>query len=805
MSALESCSTVDGIYAHGGNVDLGFLVQTAHGSWDALRCLSKNISDAQRMQYLTFHSKPATSDDLHSHSVTKSGKSWKVKFQQRWLDEFPWLSYSALLRGGICRCCILFTEGPKRGGSRGSLPGVFVLSPYQHPYNKALGKDGILPSHEKNAVHVQAVERADLFRQNYCHPEERIDARLQSQQEKQANENKEILRHIVMAVEFLAKQGLPFRGHRDDRVDFGVMDDNKGNFIATLQLMAKDNSILQKHLLNASKNAKYTCKSVQNEIIHIYGSKSTLTHQLREQRLPFTIIADECTDSYSNQEVLSVCLRFVDLSSIKDPHIKECFIGFIHLHRTNASTISQKILECISEAPVSLDSSLIRGQAYDGAAVMSSEKAGVQAKIKEISPLAVYTHCYAHCLNLSIASTCNLQEVRNLVGLINEVYLFLHNSPKRQQMFQLTISYHLPDSSHSKLPGLCKTRWIERHTCYEVFLEMYVVLVTFLDAIISPHEYPELASSSGSWDWDRDTIVKAQGMKSALSSFHTISVFIITKNILDMVKSLAIKLQQKDQDVLEAYRMIDEVVQGIRYTRTTIDENFHFWYADILELADSVGAIETVPRKTAIMKNRSNTPSDSAEQHYKRTIAIPLLDNLSVQMDQRFNGEDRHARGLLSLVPSIFLDSTVNPDEYINDMLKWDKDLQYPKSLGSEIRRWKGLWMNIKVSGKKSEIPKTLLEALGACDRDSFPNIHFLLVVGCTLPISSAEAERSFSLMRRIKTYARSVMTEERFSDLALISMHYNKRVPVDEICKAFVQAHPRKLFQASLFDDCST
>ena len=44
--------------------------------------------------------------------------------------------------------------------------------------------------------------------------------------------------------------------------------------------------------------------------------------------------------------------------------------------------------------------------------------------------------------------------------------------------------------------------------------------------------------------------------------------------------------------------------------------------------------------------------------------------------------------------------------------------------------------MNIKVKWeflKKSEIPKTLLEALGACGRDSFPNIHFLLVVGCTL------------------------------------------------------------------------
>ena len=216
-----------------------------------------------------------------------------------------------------------------------------------------------------------------------------------------------------MAVEFLAKKGLSFRGHRDDRVDFGVMDDNEGNFIVTLQLMAKDNSKLQKHLLNESKNAKYTCKSIHNEIIHIYGStiRRNLTDQLREQRLPFTIIANECTDFYSNQEVLSVCLRFVDLSSFKDPHIKECFIGFIHLDRTNASTISEKILECISESPLSLDSSLIRGQAYDGAVVMSFEKEGVQAKIKEISPLAVYTHCYAHCLNLSIASTCNVQEV----------------------------------------------------------------------------------------------------------------------------------------------------------------------------------------------------------------------------------------------------------------------------------------------------------------------------------------------------------------------------------------------------------
>ena len=149
--------------------------------------------------------------------------------------------------------------------------------------------------------------------------------------------------------------------------------------------------------------------------------------------------------------------------------------------------ISRKILESLSDSSISLDPNNIHGQAYDGASVMSSGKKEVQANIKEISPLALFTHCYAHCLNLSIAATCKLSEVRNMIGLINEAYLFLDNSLKRQKLFELALKEYLPASSHSKLLGLCKTRWVERHTCLDVFLEMYELLVTFLDAVVTPH------------------------------------------------------------------------------------------------------------------------------------------------------------------------------------------------------------------------------------------------------------------------------------------------------------------------------
>lgn len=100
------------------------------------------------------------------------------------------------------------------------------------------------------------------------------------------------------------------------------------------------------------------------------------------------------------------CVRFVDLTSPQDPHIKECLINLINVERANSSTIANKILESISHPSVSLNPRNIHGQAYNGASVMSSEKAGVQAKIKEISPLALYTHCYAHSLNLSISASC---------------------------------------------------------------------------------------------------------------------------------------------------------------------------------------------------------------------------------------------------------------------------------------------------------------------------------------------------------------------------------------------------------------
>ena len=64
------------------------------------------------------------------------------------------------------------------------------------------------------------------------------------------------------------------------------------------------------------EQARDTSKTIQNDVIHLYASKikERLTAELGAKDLSFMITADEGTDPHSNQEILSLCLRFVDQS-----------------------------------------------------------------------------------------------------------------------------------------------------------------------------------------------------------------------------------------------------------------------------------------------------------------------------------------------------------------------------------------------------------------------------------------------------------------------------------------------------------
>ena len=94
---------------------------------------------------------------------------------------------------------------------------------------------------------------------------------------------------------------------------------------------------------------------------------------------------------------------------------------------------------------------------------------------------------------------------------------------------------------------------------------------------------------------------------------------------------------------------------------------------------------------------------------------------------------------------------------------------------------------------------KTLHTHFTATDEDMYPNIRVLLIIGCTLPVSSAEAEPPFSALRRVKSYIRNRMSDERLSGLAHMHLNHDLDIDVEEIFTIFVSKHKRTMFQGCI------
>ena len=104
-------------------------------------------------------------------------------------------------------------------------------------------------------------------------------------------------------------------------------------------------------------------------------------------------------------------------------------------------------------------------------------------------------------------------------------------------------------------------------------------------------------------------------------------------------------------------------------------------------------------------------------------------------------------------------------------------------------------------------VAKNLLQSKGACNleealssmismEDAFLAVVQLLSLAMTFPVTSATAERSFSALKRIKTYLRSTMLQERLCNLAILSIEHSLSgsLDLDEVIDKFDEQHPRRI-----------
>ncbi len=75
-----------------------------------------------------------------------------------------------------------------------------------------------------------------------------------------------------------------------------------------------------------------------------------------------------------------------------------------------------------------------------------------------------------------------------------------------------------------------------------------------------------------------------------------------------------------------------------------------------------------------------------------------------------------------------------------------EPDLHSPHTLDTELNCWEAKW-----PAYEGDRPATIARTLQMCPQQMFPNVHHLLTIAATLPVTSCECERSFSRLRTIK------------------------------------------------------
>ena len=77
------------------------------------------------------------------------------------------------------------------------------------------------------------------------------------------------------------------------------------------------------------------------------------------------------------------------------------------------------------------------------------------------------------------------------------------------------------------------------------------------------------------------------------------------------------------------------------------------------------------------------------------------------------------------------------------------------------------------------------------------PNLGTVVVILDIIPATSCSAERSFSVLRKLKTYPRRTMEEDCLSHLTLLRIEhaYNNRVDAEKVIDEFESRKDRSEF----------
>ena len=435
------------------------------------------------------------------------------------------------------------------------------------------------------------------------------------------------------------------------------------------------------------------------------------------------------------------------------------------MENSNAAAFAEVLLKELQLRKI--DITLCRGQAYDGASVMSGIKGGLQTQIKALSPNAIYVHCCAHVLNLvTIAAMSVNSEVELFFGTAEKLYTFLTSSlPRLHTLIEHQKCQY--ESTVDTLKRLSDTRWASRKHAVDAVVGSYAAIVTTLDDITSGESKEHKGSIRA----------EAMGLSVLIQKYSFVFLMLFLQKLLNSIFVLSNYLQRKDIDIAFAKQLID--VTRKKFVDMRSDESFESLNGVVKSFVEEKCSeldVETefkekrVARKKRMAGEQSRDERvDDPTRRFKCETYFPVLDTLVTQLDERFNDFCNTVSYFYCLDPAQISEDNKESFERLCDIYK--NDINTEEAI-VEYDTFIDVYASIRPSlSSELQLKDVLPFLIEKQMAPGLPNLSILYKIYLTLPVTSATAERSFSRMKLIKSYLRSTMSNERLSGLALLSI----------------------------------
>ena len=243
--------------------------------------------------------------------------------------------------------------------------------------------------------------------------------------------------------------------------------------------------------------------------------------------------------------------------------------------------------------------------------------------------------------------------------------------------------------------------------------------------------------------------------------------------------------------------------------RQRSDTCFTKFYAQVVEDSKDLTSPPVLPRSRRPPKRIDDSAASvheyaTPEDFYRRQY-FEVLDLLINELRRRF--QQKRGLPVVAVLEKILLDSANGesglesadfPEEF--QLYNGDVDLAKLKTqllMLPDLIKTRNLKYVNSLPIKKVTNVRTICDIMSEVGvaKELFSEVFRLLQIFYTLPVTTSTAERTFSALRRLKTYLRSTMSQARLNHTMLLYIHKERTDQIDEkdIAKKFIMENDRR------------